>query len=91
MKVAIKFQGGIYAAFVNGGGKVVAIARNRHQIVSGSGMEGEQSAYRFLGDHGLPRRQARRLLDAAIRNEGPFADPNHPRRLKDATAQLPGA
>jgi hypothetical protein len=41
----------------------------------------KEEARQWLGDMGLDARQARRLIDAAIRNEGPFADPKHPRRV----------
>lgn len=41
----------------------------------------EESVRHWLGNFGLSRRLARRLLDAAIRGTGPLADPKHPRRV----------
>lgn len=78
MKIAITWRGSTYSVTPSEveSGLLIAVA-NHHSLWPSS----EQSVYLWLGDHGLPRRQARRLLDAAIRNEGPFADPGHPRRV----------
>jgi hypothetical protein len=44
----------------------------------------EEGALRWLCDRGLRKSKARQLLAAELRNEGPFADPKHPRRLDPA-------
>lgn len=41
----------------------------------------EEAGRQWLGDMGLDSRQARRLLDAALRGIGIFANPQHPRRV----------
>lgn len=41
----------------------------------------EEAGRQWLGDMGLDGRQARRLLDAALRGIGIFANPQHPRRV----------
>lgn len=41
----------------------------------------EEVGRQWLGDMGLDSRQARRLLDAALRGVGPFANVEHPRRV----------
>ena len=77
MKVCIDWRGRKFTVFIwISDGQIVAIA-DRHTLKT----HDEHAAYLWLGDHGLPKRQTRRLLDAAIRGVGPFADPAHPRRL----------
>lgn len=46
--------------------------------------ENEEDARRWLCDRGLRKSKAKQLLAAGVRNEGPYADPNHPRRLDRA-------
>lgn len=43
---------------------------------------GEENARRWLGDRGLRRSKGRALMRAVLRNAGPFANPNHPKRIK---------
>ncbi len=76
----IKYQGGYYAVGRLLSCGVWAEAKpgmTKHEMVFGE----EESARRWLGDHGLPRSKARQLIAAELRNEGPFADPKHPRRV----------
>jgi hypothetical protein len=47
-------------------------------------IEKEEDARRWLSDRGLRKSKAKKLLDAGVRNEGPYADVNHPRRLDRA-------
>ena len=40
----------------------------------------EDQAAHWFGDHGLRRGRARNLIAAAVRNDGPYANPAHPKR-----------
>jgi hypothetical protein len=48
---------------------VAPVYRRRHVVMSN-----EESARRWLGKNGLPKSKAKKLLDAALRNEGAFGD-----------------
>lgn len=48
---------------------VAPVYRRRHVVMSD-----EESAQRWLDENGLPKSKAKKLLDAALRNEGELAD-----------------
>lgn len=48
----------------------------------------EEEARLWLGDHGLRKSKATKLLAAALRNQGDFANPNHKLRVH---APIPGS
>jgi hypothetical protein len=48
---------------------VAPVYRRRHVVVSD-----EESAQRWLGQNGLPKSKAKKLLDAALRNDGELVD-----------------
>lgn len=49
----------------------------------------EQSARLWLGNHGLRRSRIANLLNAALRKQGPYADPDHPHRKFPKTTFTP--
>lgn len=73
---AIRFKGRVFGVAKGPDGIVVRAHRQTERF------EDEEKARRFLGDNSLPARLARRLLDAELRNQGPFANPEDPRRIK---------
>jgi hypothetical protein len=48
---------------------VAPVYRRRHVVMSD-----EESAQRWLGENGLPKSKAKKLLETALSNEGEFAD-----------------
>jgi len=54
------------------------VHHQRHVI-----MPDEESARRWLSDNGLRKSKAKKLLSAALRNEGDYADPLHPHRVRE--------
>jgi putative SOS response-associated peptidase YedK len=48
---------------------VAPVYRRRHVVMSD-----EESAQRWLGENGLPKSEAKKLLDAVLRNDGELAD-----------------
>jgi hypothetical protein len=48
---------------------VAPVYRRRHVVMSN-----EESAQRWLGENGLPKSKATKLLETALRNEGEFVD-----------------
>lgn len=75
--VAIRYSARTYAAQLTPSGKIIVRAHGQVAI-----MDDELRAYLWLGNHGLRRGRIKGLLAAALRNEGVFADPEHPKRVK---------
>jgi len=75
--VVVRFLDRTYSARRAPSGNVIVTANGNVDI-----FEDELGAYLWLGNHGLRRARIHKLLDAACRNQGPFADPNHPKRVK---------
>lgn len=78
--IAVKYGGATYVAELTPAGKIIvqAMFRVAHHVMI---KEDELGAHIWLGNHGLRRGYIKRLLDAAVRNEGDFANPEHPRRV----------
>jgi hypothetical protein len=75
----IRYGPSIYGCITNGNAITVnVLGRYSFREVT---YHTEEAVRQWLGDNGLPRRVAKRLLDAAIRNTGPYADPQHQRRI----------
>lgn len=74
--IAIRYRKRIYSAHKTPKGNIIVQALGHVDI-----KQDEVSAYAWLGGRGLRRGRIQRLLDAAIRNTGEFADPKHPRRV----------
>ncbi len=72
---------------IKDGGRVFAVhAKDEYVLVKASqqpwrSFRDEEAARRWLSDNGLRKGRARDLLSAVLRNEGPFANPSHPKRL----------
>lgn len=88
--IGIKYQGSIFAAGVPNrllkhypadceNVTIRVCARGGKHITD---IVGEEPARRWLCDHGLRKSKARQLLDAELRNHGPFSNPKHPKRIK---------
>ena len=76
----IKYGGGYFSVAKCSNGDI-AVEAKPGMSRSFSAFTDEEAARRWLGDHGLRRSKAKQLLAAELRNEGPFADPKHPRRV----------
>lgn len=78
--ITIKYSGREYSAQQTDEGILVQAgsASSIHVIVKPD----EESARRWLGDHSLRKSKAKKLLAAALRNEGDFADRDHPKRCE---------
>lgn len=78
--IAVKYAGATYVVELTPSGKIIvqALFRVAHHVDI---KQDELAAHLWLGNHGLRRGYIKRLLDAAVRNEGDFADPAHPRRV----------
>jgi hypothetical protein len=84
--IAIKYSSGRYGCALQVDGRIFVAAcpgRTKHTAV----VSDQEEAIRWLCDRSLRKSKARKLVQAELTGTGPFADPNHPRRLKDATAQ----
>lgn len=81
MATAIKY-GGPYARYSAGESRgMIRVTAKPGVIEHVAMMLTEEGAIRWLCDRGLRKSKAKQLLSAELRNEGPFADPAHPRRL----------
>jgi hypothetical protein len=82
-RITIKYAGREYSAHLADFGVSVGVAfitpvhRRRHVV-----MPDEESARRWLSDNGLRKSKAKKLLAAALRDEGDYADPAHPHRCR---------
>lgn len=70
-------RGVVYSARLTPSGNVIVTAGEHVQL-----SPSELGAHLWLGDHGLRRARIKKLLDAACRNEGDYANPDHPKRVK---------
>jgi len=80
----IKHEGRLYGAEKIDGKRLQVFAPNHSAVftsASGAGDDFEEEARRWLSDHTLRKSKAKKLLAAALRGEGEFADPNHPKRV----------
>lgn len=88
MMITIKYSAREYSAQHLADGIMVSVdfalppGRGRFVI-----KDDEESARRWLSDNGLRKSKAKKLLAAALRNEGELADPNHPKRVLPQTLQ----
>lgn len=80
MIIQIKYGRGRYGCRKTAAGRIYLSARPG-QTVHETVIENEEEARKWLCDRGLRKSKAKQLLAAGVRSEGPFADPNHPRRL----------
>lgn len=93
-RIAIKYAGRQYWArlfeptfsAVSVGVASLMPVYHRRQVVKPD----EESARRWLSDNGLRKSKAKKLLAAALRNEGDYADPNHPNRISQPQIDTDG-
>jgi hypothetical protein len=78
--ITIKYAGGIYACERRKGGRV-GVAAQPGRATHANIVDSEEAAIRWLCDRSLRKSKAKQLVEAALRNEGPLADPKHYRRV----------
>lgn len=82
MKVEIRWATSIFGAtLIRDRTQILVSRRAVKEHANIFELDEEERARQWLGDMGLDCRQARRLLDAAIRGAGPFRQKTHPRRV----------
>lgn len=81
--IAIRHNGAEYRVGITNRVIIVWARPGRHWHTAS--FSAEQSALHFLSDHSLRKSKAKQLLAAAMRNEGPMADPEHRLRIREKT------
>lgn len=80
--IRIVYSGHTYSAWPWIGGQTRTEVSFIGGATHGTYHSDESNALRWLSDHSLRKSKAKKLLAAALRGEGEFADPEHKARVK---------